>query len=344
MPTSRCWQRGASQCSGLVRVAPYIASPRRNCSRSSAGAARPTPPLGSAKRTLGSARAAARSHAHHLPAVLLRGAEHGRLARRTRTIVTTSFVEEAAQTGIDIFRIFDAPQQRRCHASGDRRGAGGGDDRRRGRPLLPGDPANPGEDLYTLDYYLRLAEQIVDASCAHLAIKDMAGLLRPPAAATLVTALRKNFDLPVHVHRTPRAGSWPPTWPRVQAGADAIDGAGAPLSGSTVSRRCRRSSPPSTGLIAPPGSTSTACSRSSRTGRRCVRCTHRSTSGSTRRPAVSTNMRFPAGGSPTSTNRLRRSAADRFPADRGRLRGRGPHARAAGQGDPLVRRSSATWR
>ncbi|KIQ09328.1 hypothetical protein, partial [Rhodococcus sp. MEB064] len=63
-----------------------------------------------------------------------------------------------------------------------------------------GDLSNPGEKLYTLDYYLRLAEQIVDAGAHVLAIKDMAGLLRAPAAATLVSALRKNFDLPVHVH------------------------------------------------------------------------------------------------------------------------------------------------
>src|SRR3712207_8773307 len=68
------------------------------------------------------------------------------------------------------------------------------------------DLSDPAEQLYTLDYYLRLAEQIVDAGAHVLAIKDMAGLLRPPAAATLVTALRERFDLPVHLHTHDTAG------------------------------------------------------------------------------------------------------------------------------------------
>ena len=54
--------------------------------------------------------------------------------------------------------------------------------------------------LYTLDYYLDLAQQMVDAGAHILAIKDMAGLLRPQAAKILVTALRERFDLPVHLH------------------------------------------------------------------------------------------------------------------------------------------------
>ena len=59
-----------------------------------------------------------------------------------------------------------------------------------------GNLLHPDERLYTLDYYLRLAEQIVDTGAHILAIKDMAGLLRAPAAARLVTALRERFDLP----------------------------------------------------------------------------------------------------------------------------------------------------
>ena len=61
------------------------------------------------------------------------------------------------------------------------------------------------ERLYTLDYYLRLAERIVEAGAHVLAIKDMAGLLQAPAAH-LVTALRERFDLPVHLH--PRHRRW----------------------------------------------------------------------------------------------------------------------------------------
>jgi pyruvate carboxylase len=97
-----------------------------------------------------------------------------------------------------------------------------------------GDLSDPGENLYTLDYYLKLAEQIVDAGAHVLAIKDMAGLLRPQAAGRLVAALRSRFDLPVHVHTHDTPGgqlaSYVAAW---QAGADAVDGAAAPMAGTT---------------------------------------------------------------------------------------------------------------
>ncbi len=80
--------------------------------------------------------------------------------------------------------------------------------------------------LYTLDYYLRLAEQIVEAGAHVLAIKDMAGLLRPPAARTLVTALRERFDLPVHLHTHDTAGGQLATLiAAIDAGVDAVDAA-----------------------------------------------------------------------------------------------------------------------
>jgi len=97
-----------------------------------------------------------------------------------------------------------------------------------------GDLTDPGERLYTLDYYLKLAEQIVDAGAHVLAIKDMAGLLRAPAAHVLVSALRSRFDLPIHFHTHDTPGgqlaSYVAAW---QAGADAVDGAAAPLAGTT---------------------------------------------------------------------------------------------------------------
>ncbi|MFT7025724.1 MAG: pyruvate carboxylase [Rhodococcus sp. (in: high G+C Gram-positive bacteria)] len=94
--------------------------------------------------------------------------------------------------------------------------------------------SNPNEKLYTLDYYLGLAEQIVDAGAHVLAIKDMAGLLRAPAAKTLVTALRSNFDLPVHVHTHDTPGGQLATYLAAwEAGADAVDGASAPMAGTT---------------------------------------------------------------------------------------------------------------
>ena len=89
-----------------------------------------------------------------------------------------------------------------------------------------GDLSSPDEKLYTLDYYLRLAEQIVDAGAHVLAIKDMAGLLRAPAARTLVTALRERFDLPVHLHTHDTPGGQLATLvAAIEAGVDAVDAA-----------------------------------------------------------------------------------------------------------------------
>ena len=67
-----------------------------------------------------------------------------------------------------------------------------------------------------------------------LAVKDMAGLLRAPAAARLVTALRKEFDLPVHLHTHDTAGGQLATYlAAIQAGVDAVDGAVASMAGTT---------------------------------------------------------------------------------------------------------------
>ena len=97
-----------------------------------------------------------------------------------------------------------------------------------------GDLLNPNEKLYTLDYYLKLAEQIVDAGAHVLAIKDMAGLLRPAAAAKLVAAFRERFDLPVHVHTHDTPGGQLATLLAASAaGADAVDAASAPMAGTT---------------------------------------------------------------------------------------------------------------
>ncbi|CAM5355095.1 4-hydroxy-2-oxovalerate aldolase [Streptomyces antimycoticus] len=74
----------------------------------------------------------------------------------------------------------------------------------------------------------------MDAGAHVLAIKDMAGLLRAPAAATLVSALRREFDLPVHIHTHDTAGGQLATYlAAIQAGADAVDGAVASMAGTT---------------------------------------------------------------------------------------------------------------
>ncbi|WP_448624752.1 pyruvate carboxylase [Geodermatophilus sp. URMC 64] len=158
--------------------------------------------------------------------------------------VTDAFVAEAAATGLDVFRIFDAlndvDQMRPAIDAVRATGTAVAEV----ALCYTGDLADPGERLYTLDYYLRLAERIVAAGAHVLAIKDMAGLLRPPAAARLVAALRERFDLPVHLHTHDTAGGQLATlmaaW---QAGVDAVDGAVASMAGTT-------SQPPLSAIVA----------------------------------------------------------------------------------------------
>jgi len=160
------------------------------------------------------------------------------------TEVTEAFVEEAAATGIDVFRVFDAlndvSQMRPAIEAVRSTGTAVAEV----ALCYTGDLSDPGERLYTLDYYLRLAEEIVEAGAHVLAIKDMAGLLRAPAARTLVGALRKRFDLPVHLHTHDTPGGQLATLlAAIDAGVDAVDAAAASMSGTT-------SQPSLTALIA----------------------------------------------------------------------------------------------
>lgn len=149
-------------------------------------------------------------------------------------LVTSAFVAEATATGIDIFRIFDALNNVESMRPAIDAVRETGTAIAEVAMSYTGDLSDPAENLYTLDYYLKLAEQIVDAGAHVLAIKDMAGLLRPQAAAALVSALRSRFDLPVHVHTHDTPGGQLATYLAAwQAGASAVDGAAAPLAGTT---------------------------------------------------------------------------------------------------------------
>jgi pyruvate carboxylase len=149
-------------------------------------------------------------------------------------LVTSAFVAEATATGIDIFRIFDALNNVESMRPAIDAVRETGTAIAEVAMSYTGDLSNPGENLYTLDYYLKLADQIVDAGAHVLAIKDMAGLLRPQAATALVSALRSRFDLPVHVHTHDTPGGQLATYLAAwQAGASAVDGASAPLAGTT---------------------------------------------------------------------------------------------------------------
>ncbi|MEO7421936.1 MAG: pyruvate carboxylase [Ornithinibacter sp.] len=150
------------------------------------------------------------------------------------TAVTDAFVREAARAGLDIFRIFDSlndvEQMRPAVEAVLETGTAVAEV----ALCYTGNLTDPREELYTLDYYLGVAEKIVATGAHVLAIKDMAGLLRPPAARTLVTALRDRFDLPVHLHTHDTAGGQIGTLlAAIDAGVDAVDAACASMAGTT---------------------------------------------------------------------------------------------------------------
>ncbi len=164
--------------------------------------------------------------------MLLRGQNVVGYTRYSRDVVR-SFVEEAQETGIDVFRIFDANNdvsQMRSAVEATLETAALAE----GCLCYTGDLSDPYENLYTLDYYLRVAEELVETGVHILCIKDMAGLLRAPAARRLVSALRQEFDLPVRLHTHDTSGGQLATYlAAIEAGVDAVDGAAAPMSGMT---------------------------------------------------------------------------------------------------------------
>lgn len=148
--------------------------------------------------------------------------------------VTDAFVAEAAGSGVDVFRIFDSLNNidqirpaieavlKTDHAVAE------------ATMCYTGNMTSPDETLYTLDYYLHLAEQLVESGAHVIGLKDMAGLLRAPAAAKLVTALRSNFDVPVHLHTHDSAGGQLGTLlAAISAGVDAVDVASASMAGTS---------------------------------------------------------------------------------------------------------------
>jgi pyruvate carboxylase len=149
--------------------------------------------------------------------------------------LTERFVQQAAETGIDVFRIFDSlnwmPGMESCinfvRNKTDRLAEAS--------ICYTGDILDPKRNQkYNLEYYLRLAKQIEDAGAHILCIKDMAGLLKPYAATELITALRDTISLPIHLHTHDTSSLQAATYLKaVEAGVDVIDVALGSLSGLT---------------------------------------------------------------------------------------------------------------
>ena len=147
--------------------------------------------------------------------------------------VVEYFVEQAADGGIDLFRVFDslnwvdnmyvainAVQRtgKLCEAA----------------ICYAGDLSNPNETKYTLDYYVGLARRLEKAGAHILGIKDMAGLCKPAAARTLVKTLKSEIKIPIHFHTHDTSGiSAASVLAAADAGVDAADAAVDSMSGLT---------------------------------------------------------------------------------------------------------------
>ena len=134
------------------------------------------------------------------------------------------FCEVAVRHGMDVFRIFDSLNYVDNLKLGiDAVGSAGGVVE--AAISYTGDISNPHKGKFTTDYYLDLARQLVACDIHVLAIKDMAGLLKPAAARTLVGALRREFpSLPIHVHTHDTAATGVASMLAAHAaGADVVD-------------------------------------------------------------------------------------------------------------------------
>jgi pyruvate carboxylase len=147
--------------------------------------------------------------------------------------VVRYFVRQAASAGVDLFRIFDCLNWvENMRVSIDAvRDAG---KLVEGAICYSGDLLDPDRPKYSLNYYLALAKEIEKAGCHILGIKDMAGLLKPSAARILVTALKEETGLPIHLHTHDTSGIAAATvLAAVEAGVHAIDAAIDSMSGAT---------------------------------------------------------------------------------------------------------------
>jgi pyruvate carboxylase len=147
--------------------------------------------------------------------------------------VVRECVHEAAAAGIDVFRIFDAlnwtPNMRVAMEATCESGA-----ICEAAICYTGDILDPQRTKYHLDYYVKLARELKQMGAHILAIKDMAGLCKPHAAAKLVKTLRDETGLPIHFHTHDTGGVQAAAiLNAAEAGLDIADGALASMSGGT---------------------------------------------------------------------------------------------------------------
>ncbi|MBV5221168.1 pyruvate carboxylase [Staphylococcus hominis] len=148
--------------------------------------------------------------------------------------VIQKFVDESAEAGVDVFRIFDSlnwvDQMKVANEAVQKAGKIS-----EGTICYTGDILNPERsNVFTLDYYVKLAKELEREGFHILAIKDMAGLLKPRAAYELVGELKAAVNLPIHLHTHDTSGNGLLIYKQaIDAGVDIIDTAIASMSGLT---------------------------------------------------------------------------------------------------------------
>jgi len=147
--------------------------------------------------------------------------------------VVQHFVKQAAGAGIDLFRVFDCLNWvENMRVAMDAVGAEG--KLCEAAICYTGDILDPARAKYDLRYYVALAKELEAAGAHIIALKDMAGLLKPAAARVLFKALREATDLPIHFHTHDTSGIAAATvLAAVESGVDAVDAAMDALSGNT---------------------------------------------------------------------------------------------------------------
>jgi pyruvate carboxylase len=147
--------------------------------------------------------------------------------------VIRDFIEKSAYSGIDVFRIFDSLNWVK--------GMETAIDAVRGTGKIAeaaicytGDILDPTRVKYNLNYYKTLARELESQGAHILAIKDMAGLLKPEAAYQLVSELKDSIDIPIHLHTHDTSGNGVFTYARaIEAGVDIVDVAVSSMAGLT---------------------------------------------------------------------------------------------------------------
>ena len=144
------------------------------------------------------------------------------------------FVEEAAEAGIDIFRIFDSLNWVEAMKVSIRAVRERTNSVAEACLCYTGDITDPKRTKYSLQYYLDMARRLEDEGAHIIAIKDMAGLLKPLAAELLITELKNTVHTPIHLHTHDTSSIQAAAYLKaIDAGVDVVDLALSSMSGLT---------------------------------------------------------------------------------------------------------------